>query len=213
MVPVLSSSNTSTSPAASTARPEVASTLARTSRSMPAMPIADKSPPMVVGMRHTNNAVSTVNVTGAPPEAAAASSLNGRNVTTASKKMIVNAAKKMSSAISFGVFLRLAPSTMLIMRSRNVSPGFAVILTTNQSLNTRVPPVTAERSPPDSRMTGALSPVMADSSTDATPYDVSVAGDQLARFDEHDVAAAERRGRCDLALGAATQVVHVAVRP
>jgi len=34
---------------------------------------------------------------------------------------------------------------------------------------TRVPPVTAERSPPDSRITGADSPVMADSSTDATP--------------------------------------------
>ncbi|RNL73302.1 hypothetical protein [Streptomyces sp. I6] len=32
-----------------------------------------------------------------------------------------------------------------------------------------VPPVTAERSPPDSRMTGADSPVIADSSTDATP--------------------------------------------
>ncbi len=33
----------------------------------------------------------------------------------------------------------------------------------------RVPPVTAERSPPDSRMTGADSPVMAASSTEATP--------------------------------------------
>ncbi len=32
-----------------------------------------------------------------------------------------------------------------------------------------MPPVTAERSPPDSRITGADSPVMADSSTDATP--------------------------------------------
>src|SRR6187402_3054368 len=35
--------------------------------------------------------------------------------------------------------------------------------------NTSVPPVTAERSPPDARMTGADSPVIADSSTDATP--------------------------------------------
>ncbi len=32
-----------------------------------------------------------------------------------------------------------------------------------------MPPVTAERSPPASRMTGADSPVMADSSTEATP--------------------------------------------
>ena len=42
MVPVLSSSSVSTSPAASTARPDIASTLKRTRRSMPAMPIADK---------------------------------------------------------------------------------------------------------------------------------------------------------------------------
>ena len=55
------------------------------------------------------------------------------------------------------------------MRSRNVSPGLAVMRTTITSLSTRVPPVTAERSPPASRITGADSPVMADSSTDATP--------------------------------------------
>ena len=66
IVPVLSSSSTSTSPAASTARPEVAMTLARTMRSMPAMPIADSSPPIVVGIRHTSSATSTVSVTTAP---------------------------------------------------------------------------------------------------------------------------------------------------
>ena len=57
IVPVLSSSSTSTSPAASTARPEVAMTLARTMRSMPAMPIADSSAPIVVGIRHTSSAI------------------------------------------------------------------------------------------------------------------------------------------------------------
>ena len=36
-----------------------------------------------------------------------------------------------------------------------------------------MPPVTAERSPPDSRMTGADSPVMADSSTEAMPSTIS----------------------------------------
>ena len=56
MVPVLSSSSVSTSPAASTARPDMASTLKRTSRSMPAMPMADNSAPMVVGIRVTNSA-------------------------------------------------------------------------------------------------------------------------------------------------------------
>ena len=41
------------------------------------------------------------------------------------------------------------------------------------SESTRVPPVTAERSPPASRMTGADSPVIADSSTEATPSMIS----------------------------------------
>ena len=59
------------------------------------------------------------------------------------------------------------------MRSRNVCPGSEVIRTLIQSEMTRVPPVTAERSPPDSRMTGADSPVIADSSTDATPSMIS----------------------------------------
>ena len=56
MVPVLSSSKVSTSPAASTARPDMASTLNRTRRSMPAMPMADSNAPMVVGMSVTNSA-------------------------------------------------------------------------------------------------------------------------------------------------------------
>ena len=60
MVPVLSSSSVSTSPAASTERPDMASTLKRTSRSMPAMPMAESSAPMVVGMRVTNSATSTM---------------------------------------------------------------------------------------------------------------------------------------------------------
>ena len=85
------------------------------------------------------------------------------------RKMIVIAASRMSRAISLGVFCRLAPSTRPIMRSRNVSPGLAVTRTTSQSESTRVPPVTLLRSPPLSRMTGALSPVIALSSTEATP--------------------------------------------
>ena len=75
----------------------------------------------------------------------------------------------MVSAISFGVFWRSAPSTSLIMRSRKVEPGAAVTRTRIQSERTCVPPVTAERSPPASRMTGADSPVMAASLTEATP--------------------------------------------
>ena len=60
IVPVLSSSSVSTSPAASTARPVMASTLKRTSRSMPAMPIAESSPPIVVGIRQTSRATRTM---------------------------------------------------------------------------------------------------------------------------------------------------------
>ena len=66
IVPVLSSSSVSTSPAASTARPDMASTLNFTRRSMPAMPIADRSAPIVVGISVTNNATRITTET-APP--------------------------------------------------------------------------------------------------------------------------------------------------
>ena len=82
---------------------------------------------------------------------------------------MVSAARRMSSAISLGVFWRLAPSTRAIIRSRKASPGLAVTSTTIQSDRTWVPPVTELRSPPASRITGALSPVMAASFTEATP--------------------------------------------
>src|SRR5262245_4061670 len=87
--------------------------------------------------------------------------------------MMVSPASRMLRAISLGVFCRLAPSTMAILRSRNVSPGSLVMRMTIQSDSTRVPPVTALRSPPASRITGALSPVMALSSTEAMPSMIS----------------------------------------
>ncbi len=86
---------------------------------------------------------------------------------------MVSTASRMVRAISLGVFCRLAPSTRVIMRSRKVWPRSAVMRTTMRSDRTLVPPVTAERSPPDSRMTGADSPVMADSSTEAMPSMIS----------------------------------------
>jgi hypothetical protein len=66
IVPVLSSSSVFTSPAASTARPDTASTLRCTSRSMPAMPIADSSAPIVVGISATTRATSVTRLCGAP---------------------------------------------------------------------------------------------------------------------------------------------------
>ncbi|CUP44531.1 Uncharacterised protein [Segatella copri] len=53
MVPVLSSKSVSTSPAVSTAFPDLVMTLARSARSIPAIPMAESSPPMVVGIRQT----------------------------------------------------------------------------------------------------------------------------------------------------------------
>ncbi len=45
------------SPEASTARPDNAITFFPISLATPAMPIADKRPPIVVGIRHTRSAV------------------------------------------------------------------------------------------------------------------------------------------------------------
>ena len=93
----------------------------------------------------------------------------GSSVAVTTRKMIVRLASSTFRAISLGVFCRLAPSTIAIIMSRNVSPGSLVTRTMSQSDRTFVPPVTALRSPPLSRMTGALSPVIELSSTDATP--------------------------------------------
>ena len=95
---------------------------------MPAMPMAESSPPIVVGIRQTNRATSTVTVMGVPrPAASTLKSENGSRVTQTNRKMIVMPANRMSRAISLGVFCRLAPSTMAIMRSKKVSPGLVVI--------------------------------------------------------------------------------------
>ena len=58
---------------------------------------------------------------------------------------------------------------MEIILSKNDFPGSATILIFNQSDTTVVPPVTEEKSPPASLVTGADSPVIADSSTEAIP--------------------------------------------
>ena len=92
---------------------------------------------------------------------------------TAKMKIRVSVVSRIVRAISLGVFWREAPSTSAIIRSMKVSPGLLVTLTTIRSDSTVVPPVTAHRSPPDSRMTGADSPVIADSSTVATPSTTS----------------------------------------
>ncbi len=69
MVPVLSSSRVLTSPAASTALPLMARTLCCMTRSMPAMPMAESRPPMVVGMRQTSSEIRTVTLGAWPAPA------------------------------------------------------------------------------------------------------------------------------------------------
>ncbi len=86
---------------------------------------------------------------------------------------MVRPANRIFRAISFGVFCRSAPSTIAIIRSRKLLPGSAVIFRTRLSETIRVPPVTLDLSPPLSRITGALSPVIALSSTEATPRTTS----------------------------------------
>ena len=61
-------------------------------------------------------------------------------MTVASRKTRVRPARRIERASSLGVFWRCAPSTRLIIRSRKVSPGLAVIRITSWSETTVVPP-------------------------------------------------------------------------
>ena len=93
------------------------------------MPIADSSAPMVVGIRQTSSDTITMPVTPSPVSARSrARPVVGFRidrqwlpVATAKMKMIVSAASRMFSAISFGVFCRLAPSTRAIIRSMKLA--------------------------------------------------------------------------------------------
>ena len=104
-------------------------------------------------------------------------------------KISVKAVSTRVSAISLGVRWRRAPSTSAIILSRKDSPGPAEMRTMIRSDSTVVPPVTPDRSPPASRMTGADSPVIAASLTTRAAFDhFAVAGNDLVRFDDDPVA-------------------------
>ena len=108
--------------------------------------------------------------------------------------MMVKPASRMFSAISFGVFCRSAPSTSLIMRSRKVEPGAAVMRTTIQSESTV-------------RAAGHRRTVAAGFANDrrglagdrrlvdrGDAFDhLAVARDDVARLDQHDVADLQAR--------------------
>ena len=81
---------------------------------MPAIPIAESSAPIVVGISATNSEISVVSEIGV-----SANRPNGRSVATTTMKISVRLASRMLRAISFGVLRRAAPSTSAIIRSRN----------------------------------------------------------------------------------------------
>ncbi len=110
--------------------------------------------------------------------------------------MIVSPTSRMCSAISLASSAAPRPRPARSCGRGTTRPGSAVMRTTMRSESTLVPPVTAERSPPLSRMTGADSPVMADSSTEAMPSMTSPSpGIELARLDDDRVALAQRGRR------------------
>ena len=169
IVPVLSSSSVETSPAASTARPLIASTLRCTSRSIPAMPIAESSPPIVVGIRQTNSAIRTASRHAAARVDRERLQRDAHDQEDDRELREQDRAARSRSASSGARRPRPARSS----GRGTTPPGPAVIRTLIQSDRTFVPAVTADRSPPDSRITGADSPVMADSSTEAMPSSMS----------------------------------------
>ena len=114
---------------------------------------------------------------------------SGCRVTVASRKMIVSDASRMLSAISFGVFCRLAPSTSAIIRSMKLSPGFCVISTTmrsRQHLGAAGDRVAVAAALADHRRALAGDRALVDAG-DAVD-DVAVAGDDVAGL-AHDAIA------------------------
>ena len=108
--------------------------------------------------------------------------------------MIVSAASRMFSAISFGVFCRLAPSTSAIIRSMKLSPGFWVIshddpVRQHRGAAGHRRPVTTGFADHRSRFTGDGRFVHRRNAF----HDVAVAGNGLAGLDDHDVALAQQR--------------------
>jgi hypothetical protein len=112
-VPVLSRISVSTSPAASTAFPDFATTFALPTRVMPATPIAGSSPPIVVGMRATRREMRMARSIADPT-----SSARKRNAPTTRTKMAVRPIKRIVRLISLGDLGRFAFSTRAIISSR-----------------------------------------------------------------------------------------------
>ena len=125
-------------------------------------------------------------------------------MTTANRKISVRPAIRIFSAISLGVFCRCAPSTSAIMRSRNVSPGFDMILILISSESTLVPPgdgaaVAAGFANHRSAFTGDYRFVHGCDSIDH----FAITGNHFSRGAQHDIAGTQfrRRSRFGFAIG------------
>ena len=188
IVPVLSSSSTSTSPEASTARPDSASTLRRTRRSMPAMPIADSSAPIVVGISATSSAISVA------IETSVSANSRERAQRHDDDEEDQRQARRAGcpSAISFG---RLAPRGALDERDHAVEEALAGLLgdLDDDAVGEHAraagdgAAVAAGLADDRRRLAGDRRLVDRGDALD----DRAVAGDDLARLDDDDVAAAQ----------------------
>ena len=193
-MPVLSSRRVSTSPAASTARPLIASTLRCTRRSIPAMPIADRRAPIVVGISATSSAMSTVIETsraGVGRPSGAASAVTTRNTTV----------RPGDQDVEGDLVGRLAPRGALDQRDHAVEEAGAGLLG-----DAHDDPVGEH-----ARAAGDRAAVAARLADDRgrlagdrrlvhrrhALHDVAVARDQVARLADHQVARAQvaRRAR------------------
>ncbi len=189
IVPVLSSSSTSTSPEASTERPDSASTLRRTRRSMPAMPMADSRAPIVVGISATSSAISVAIET-----LVSANSLNGRSVTTTTRKISVRPGEQDAER---DLVRRLAPRRALDERDHAVEEALARELRDLDDDPVREhlgaagdrAAVATGLADDRGRLAGDRRLVHRGDALD----DRSVAGDELARLDHDDVAARAAR--------------------
>ena len=205
-MPVLSSSSVLTSPAASTARPDIASTLRCTSRSMPAMPIADSSAPIVVGIRQTSSETSTMPVTpfafsaavsGTPGCCALEKIASGCRVADRQQE---DDRQRGEQDVQRDLVRRLLPVGALDQGDHPVDEALARLLGDLHDDPVGQHPGAAGdrglRSPPDSRITGADSPVIADSSTLAMPSMTSPSPGMISPgLDDHDVALLQLRRR------------------
>ena len=100
----------STSPAASTAFPDLATTFASPTRAIPATPIAGRSPPIVVGIKATRREIRIARSMSNPRWSA-----RNRNALQTTRKIAVSPTNRIVRLTSLADFGRFAFSTREII--------------------------------------------------------------------------------------------------